>query len=232
MNIPERNRLTMNKAVAKHNNEHKEVWQGQPIFAQAHAELEASIAGRDAVLEQQSQKTQGITGDKDAGTEMAVSMVLKLARNTAAYALNNGNHDLYAQVNYSKSYLLGLDDNTQAGVLRKILKAIAAVAENLRDYNVTPEALKEAGQAVDNMESAQTKARVTVTGKSTARLSVPQWEAKSRHALSVMDRMVYNFEDRDPAYITQYRQTRIIQDLGMRHEQAGPDDGVDPETKD
>lgn len=218
MTQAQQNRLTMNKVVIKHLDDNAPVWQTLAAFKKAHDELLASVKGRNTAQGTQSQTTTGITRDKSADTEAAVKAVLKLAKNTAAYAIDQDNHDLYASLNYSKSYLLNLPDNEQGAFLQTMLDKVRGQVGNLGDYNVTAAAIAEAQSAVDKVKGGMTNPRGAIDTRSTATKSVPAYEADGRKALAKLDRLIHNFEDDAPEFVAQYRQARMIVDVGVRHE--------------
>lgn len=127
MTQTQQNRLSMYKAVADHLNSNPDLWKKFAPFAAAAAGLQQVIAGMDnALLQQKTANSTGVTADKDHLIGKAIQQVLALARNGAAYALAGNHMALYAQLDYSRTYVERLPDNEQVALLQSMLDQLTA----------------------------------------------------------------------------------------------------------
>jgi len=220
MNQKQQNRLMMNKTVSTVNKTNVAVWMGLKAFGFAQEALLASIFNRDKAAQTQSGTSTGTTLDKKQNTENAIDAVLKVARNTAAYAVSASDQALFASMNYSKSHFVNLPDNEQVASLAEIMKQVKVALPNLDNYGVTSENIMYADFLVKQIGDAITSPRDMIDAQSSATISVVNEEAASRKALSIMDRLIHNFSDDAADYVRQYRQARIIIDSGIRHEET------------
>ena len=218
MTQKQQNRLSSDKAVLQVLNGNKPVWQSLAPFTRAHDELAAAVAMRDGALKDQATTSDGVTTDKEAIVDDAITKVLAISRNTAAYALEAHKADLYVQVSHSRSYLLNLPDNVQHGVLQAMINAVSAQGDDVAEYGVTGDMVTAAQAAVTKAGDALADPRTRIGEHATATKTIPGAEKAARHALARMDKLIYSFSDTQPAFVSNYRQARIIVDAGIRHE--------------
>jgi hypothetical protein len=219
MTQKQQNRLTMNKTVLQLIDANPAIWQTLAPFSRARNELAASITARDSALQTQSGTSTGATRDKENDGNEAIGLVLALARNASAYAIEQKNNDLYARLSYNLFYLTHLPDNEQVAALKEMLKQLTDHAPALTEYNITEEALKEARAVVQKLGEGLTTPRSIIDEQASATQSIPQLETMGRHALGIMDKLIHNFSERNADFVRQYRNARIIVDSGIRHEQ-------------
>ena len=226
MDQRQQNRLSMMKAVQATNLAHKSAWVNMKPFKKVNDELDSLIATLDKAAEGQQANSTGVTEDKESLAETAVKMVLGIANNASAYALETKDNTLFAKLDVSKFRLLTLPDNEQAAALNAILSAVEPIVVKLADYNITAAVMKNAHDAVNASNGALSNPRMVINSRSTATASVPVLLRDGKGILARMDRMIHNFEDADAAYVSNYKGARNTIDVGSRSENKGK--GVTP----
>lgn len=212
MNKKQQKRLFMMKAVQEINNTSKATWQNMLPFKKANEELDHIIASIEQAAVSQQKTTTGITEDKEEWTDKAIKSVLHIAKNGYAYAIETKNYDLAAELDKSKSYLLSMPDNEQSAALKAMLLAVEPYVLQLEEYLITPAIITAAKDTLLQSDEAMTKPRTTIVSHSTATDSVRTLLNSGRPVLQRMDRMIHNFEETDPTYVSNYKKARIIID--------------------
>lgn len=224
MTQKQQNRLSMYKAVADHLNAHQSLWQKFAPFSAAAGALRQAIANLDKALQQQAvANSTGATADKASLVQVAVKRVSALARNAAVYAITANNIELYAQLDYPRSYLERLPDNEQVAMLQAMLGKVQEHAASLGDYMVTKKGIADAQTAIDAAATALVRPRTVIDAHSTATANIPALLTEGRYQLDLMDKLIHNFADDAPDFVTNYRQARIVVDSGIRHEDTAAD---------
>ena len=231
MNQKQQNRLSMYKAVADHLKANDGLWKTFVPFAIAAGGLSNTIHSLDKALQQQAATASaGATADKNNLGLDAVKLVLVLARNTAAYAMTSSNMELYTQLDRPRTYLERLPDNEQVATLQAMLDKIQAHAANLKDYKVDKQKIADAQAAVNAAAAALARPRTVIDAHSTATGNIPALQSQARLHLGVLDKLIYNFTDEAPDFVSNYHQARIVVDSGIRHEDTPEEqegDGVE-----
>jgi hypothetical protein len=226
MNQKQQNRLSMMKAVRDTNQAAKETWEGMKPYKKANDDLNAKITEIDQAAEDQQLSSTGITQDKQAWAEAAVDKVLNIAKNGRVYALEVKNLDLHEQLDVSEFYLLNLPDNEQNAALKAVLTAINPFVNNLADYMITAAVMDEAQAAVAQSEEVLAKPRTAITAHSTVTASVNTLLTEATRILERMDDLIHNFEKTNPAFVSNYKNARMIIDRGSRSD--GNEDKTPP----
>lgn len=223
MNQKQQNRLFMMKAVRDTNKAAKTTWENMKPFKKLNDELTAVIDELDLAAQGQQITSTGITQDKEQLAETALDKVLQIAKNGSVYALETDNHDLFAQLDRSRFQLQNLPDNEQAAALKAILTAIDPFVDELEDYMITVGVMDDARDAVSQSEVALTKPRTTIVTRSTATASVSTLLNRARLILAKMDRLIHNFMEANPVFVSNYKGARIVIERGSRSENKGDD---------
>lgn len=214
MDQRQQDRLFMMKAVRDTNKAAKTTWENMKPFKNLNDELTTVIDEIDQAAQGQQITSTGITQDKQSLTTIAVNKVLQIARNASVYALQINNNDLFAQLNVNKFYLLNLPDNEQAAALKAVFTAVEPFVNELEDYMITAEVIDDAKAAVSQSELILTKPRTTIVTRTTATASVSALLNKGRLILAKMDRLIHNFMETNPVFVSNYKGARIIIDRG------------------
>ncbi|MGB4775534.1 MAG: hypothetical protein WBP45_10200 [Daejeonella sp.] len=212
MTKKQQKRLFMMKAVQGVNNASKTTWQDMLPFKKANEELDNIIASIEQAAILQQKTTTGITEDKEEWADKAIRSVLHITKNGYAYAIETKNYDLAAALDKSKSYLLSLPDNEQSAALKAMLLAVEPYAVQLKDYMITPAMITAAKDTLLQSDEAMVKPRTTIVSHSTATDSARTLLNLARPVLQRMDRMIHNFEETEPTYVSNYKKARIIID--------------------
>ena len=217
MNQKQENRLSMNRAVRNELFAHRSTWENMKPMVKAVAALEEGIKRLDNTVVRQANTSKGITIDKEALATIAVDLVLKIAANVKAYALEEHNQAIYVQVDYNRTRLLTMSDNEQLAVLHTILNTSEGIVAVLKDYNVTASTIARTRNAVAALGAAMVLPRMAINARRTATLLMIDYEQDVRLALDKLDNMMHNFEEINPVLVSNYKQARIVVDYGIRH---------------
>lgn len=212
------NRLNMWKVVSKVLEEHEAIWRNNIPFGKAVANLRALIAAADKILEGQIGTTKGISQDKKARKDYAITKVLAIASSSKAYALSIANNTLYDAVNFSRNTLLHLPQNALPARLRGMLEAAEEFEMVLRDYGVGADSFTDAEAAIVAFEAMIPSVRIAMVARKTLSQSIPQTMKAGKTQLMILDGIVHIFEEAAPHFVDTFRGARSIVDAGIRHD--------------
>ena len=191
MKKEEQNRLMMWRTVLFYLYTKIQVWSGNVALTEAIDELKAVIERAQAALSVQTSRSAGTTSERVVKSEGAIEKVLAVTRCAMAYALGTGDVVLLDAVRYTMTGLKHLPQNELIATLGNMLKATQAVARSLKDYGVTAKMFEEAEEAIRLVETHQTIARTSLSGKKAVTDSMPQIMAAGSLVLKKIDCMTH-----------------------------------------
>lgn len=192
------------------------LWQAIPAFAGARADLGTAITAVQQEELKQADTTTGGTLDKRACRAAMCAAAVIVGGAVAAYADKQGDHELFAKVDFSEADLRHQGEQDCATNCQAILDAATA--------NITAlTAAKSAAQAdLDNLEAkigefntALTRPRQIRTGISGATSQIPALiTAADRIVERQIDRLMERFKAPNPDFYTAYQVARVIVNTG------------------
>ncbi len=221
MTAKQENKLTMYLAVKTVCDRNTTTWQTLPAFADAYTEFGTNVANIQALVQNQSVDSTGLTADKDQLRKTMATAAVTIALAVNAYARKTKNHDLAAKTNVSVSTYLEGRDTLAAPNALNIHASATAVLANLGPYGVTAAKLTDLKAKIDAYAASISKPRDAVSSGSTAtRQLSAAFKAADAVLNEQMDALLPQFAESNPQFTQDYQNARIIVDTGARKAKA------------
>ena len=199
------------------------VWSGTVAFADAVTRAKSGVAAIDSAADAQQSPTSGVTDDKADIRNELEEQVLAIADQLSALAVKNGDNDLGAKVEMTKSSL----DKMTANDLEQTAERVSGLATDniaaLADFDVTAAdvtALDAARTAFSDIKGSPRQATV---GRKTKTDSLPELIANVRSIFrNEIDKMVTKKKKANPEFHARYFIARIIVNRAASHAPAKP----------
>ena len=212
------NKYSMFLAVQTVCNANSGIWSGVPAFVTAFGEFEAGITNIHTTRLEQEKDLKGIAEDKLVKEGEMIKHTLGLIGPMVAYANVTSNEPLRQEVDYSKRELeksrdTVLEDRCQIVQDRANTHSVELIAS----YGVT------AGQITDHATTITDYHGAIAGPRSATAVKKTQTEALEVLLKSTMeiltgklDQLIVIFETSNPQFVSDYKNARIIVDLGAR----------------
>ncbi len=195
------------------------VWSKSKPFSAGDAVARAERATIGSASQGQQLRSDGITEDLEELSDEAIDQAARLGRLAQAYALDKDNNNtLFRQMQVNASELDRMSDSELPALLTDIhqrMVALAAEDDTVgKDYGLTEEALKSLDGAIAAYKAAIGSPRVAISERATHTAAIPAALKKMRQAFAKMDRLVELFAESAPGFVSDYRNARVVVDLG------------------
>lgn len=225
MNKRQENKLSMYLAVQQVLTGNEKSWSGITAFGKAKAELSEIVASIAAARQTQETNTTGITADKAAKRQLMAEKAIEMSSAVQAYATDKKDKALFESVHYSISDLLRGNDTSARDHSQIIHDRAKEVLGSLADYGITKATLGSFQAAIKEYSDLLSAPRVAKTVSKTATDSLEKaFKSADDVLLNRLDKLMEQFRVKTPGFYEQYHNSRIIVDLGIRHEN-GEDEG-------
>jgi hypothetical protein len=200
-----------------------------PALVAGHTEHHSLIAREKAYQLIQSEKTKGITGKKGETKNGMIDLTMKIIHGTRAYAIKINDIILKENMNYSKSKLEDLDDESVDVICNLInTKASAVPVANLADYNLTAADFTAQSTAVGLYSITKELPSGKIDEKQVATDGIKKTLKALRNNLEIMDNLVKTMEADYPDFFDNYFKAREVYDIGVRHKKPDENPPVKP----
>ena len=198
---------------------HALTWTGLVPYKTAHDELKANVASIENATQVQENVLVGIALDKRFKKDAMVKKTLEVAQGVFAYAEDQGDVILRAQVDFSKSDLLKERDAVIGQVCQNIHDTSNGVIASLGAYGLVAADLVELQAGIDAYVAVIASPRTAVTVRKGATAEIDALVKDSMKILNNrMDMLMPEFETSAPEFFQEYFDARIIIDLGGKEE--------------
>lgn len=230
MTDTQENKLSMYLTTEKVVDANNPIWAGMPAFVAAKDAFSDKIMEIGKERQRQEKATTGVTKDKAAAEEAAISKAVSVASATYAYASVVGNNGLKDEVNYSPSELRKSRDTILIDRLRVILNAANTHAADLVDYGIAAADLAELDALVIAFEDQVQNPRAAISERATATGALQALFDETDIILKEqLDKLMEVYRNTSFQFYSQYKKARLIIDLGKGGSaDSGDDDTMAP----
>lgn len=216
MNIKQQAHTKMLVAVLGVLDSFKTIWQAVVAFASAHDALAAAIAAIRAEELKQSGVTTGITENKRLARQAMCSAAAIVGGAVAAYAEQQGKHDLFDSVDFSAPDLL---HQTEADCLTHCTDIFNAGTANLAALTaagtLAAADLTDLNTKIGAFNTLLTSPRQAKAGTKAATDLLPdKIDAADRICERQLDRLMERYQTSNPDFYGAYQVARLIVDAG------------------
>ncbi|CAN5368581.1 hypothetical protein BH10ACI1_BH10ACI1_20340 [soil metagenome] len=191
-------------------------------FVAAYNEFKALIANINTAAQLSSAVLTGIAADKKVSKLGLSQIAAKIAGQIFAYSAKNGNNTLKAAVNFSVSDLSRMKDGELAALCQTIHDKGIENKDVLTDYGVTTAKLAELQAAINAYAESVPKPRTAITERSTTKANIKQmFKDADSVLLEQMDKLVEDFAEDFPDFVSNYKNARIIVDPKPKKKKSG-----------
>ena len=199
---------------------HRTVWSSNAAFSNLCVELSESINAATAALQGQTGKSNGITTDRETETMDAITKVVAVGRIVKVFAMDTGNAELLAAVDYNRTVLVRQPKHELIARLRSMIDAVAPYQDALASYGLVTQSIDATRAAINLIEERLIDTRLAITGKKAVTDTIPAIMKAGQTALTKLDNLIHLFEAAFPEFVAAYKAARAIVHAGMRHNDA------------
>lgn len=223
-------KLNMYEVVRMVVNEHSDIITANQAFSESFTEFEGVADGIRANAPLSGAVLTGITADKRVSKLSLSKTCAFLAGLGFAYAAKSKNNTLKAAFDFSENQLKRIKDGEIAARCQAIHDLLLENRGALEIYGVTTDKLQELQAAINSYAASAPKPRTAVTNRSTIKANIKAQFARADEILEEqMDKLIENFAESAPDFVTEYKKARIIVDEKSKPKEGEPD-GENPIT--
>ena len=194
------------------------IWSGTAAFADAVTRAKNGATAIDTAADTQETPTSGVTGDKAQARNELEEQVLAIADQLSALAVKNGDNDLAAKVEMTKSSL----DKMTANQLEQTAERVASLANDniaaLADFDVAAADVTALNTALAAFSTIKDSPRQAAVGRKAQTQSLPQLIADVRSIFrNEIDKLVTKKKKANPDFYAGYFAARIILNRAATH---------------
>lgn len=219
------NFVTMCRAVIQVLTQNTTVIASVPTFVSKATAFNGLMTELEEAMTHSEIEITGATADKSDAEFAAVKLAVNLAKRASIYALDNNNMELHDQLRVSKSDLIKRPDMMVLAKLRDIHSRLTTIGAALADYGIATADLSSLNTLVDAYDALVSRPRILIVErKGYLQGSIPEILASIREVLYRMDSLINIFSD--TAFYTDYKNARIIINLGNHTPEPAPEPTV------
>ena len=213
MNQKQDNTITMFETTLVILDKNHDTWKDGVAFVDAVTRAKDGTAAIRSKTGKQQSPTEGVTGEKALVRDDLEEKLLVIADAIGAFAAKTEDHDLAAQVEFTRSSLDRLPDSDLVQAAQRVIDAAEANLAAVAPYGVTAaakDALKAAAELFANKKEAP---REAVIGRKVETLSLPTAIRAVRSIFrNELDKLMTAFKKPQPDFYNAYFTARIIVD--------------------
>jgi hypothetical protein len=199
------------------------VWSGTPAFADAVTRAKAGVVAIDTATDAQQTPTSGVTDDKAQARDELEEPLLAIADQLSALAVKNGDNDLAAKAEMTKSSLDKMTANDLEQAAERVAGLATANIAALADFDVIAADVTALNAARTAFVGIKDSPRQAAVGRKTQTLSLPQRIANVRSIFrNEIDKMVTKKKKANPDFYAGYFAARIIVNRAATHAAKKP----------
>ena len=218
MNQNYENILSMYGAVTEICNQYNPVWSGNTAFTNNFASFTAKVAEIENLKLIQQKNITGIAQDKKAKRIAVTNSAMAIIGATVAYAVATSNNTLKEEVRYTRSALNSLRDTDFITAVRIVHTKATENLAHLGEYGIEPALLDVLNTLIGEYESLAQDPRAAIADRKAATQNFKPLFDSANGILEILDALVEVFKPENLAFYNAYKASRIIVDLGIRHE--------------
>lgn len=228
MNKNYENYLTMANATMEVMSRRNAEWSHIPRIVNVMSDIKgttdkANEAYRGALI-----ITTGATQNKADIVQEAVASVVKLCKPVSVYAIDKNDIKLHDELSVSKASLLQLRDMSLVQRLTHLIQLVEPYLSHLNDYGVKEEDVKAAKALVEQLSGIITQPRELTAERKSKNELFGELIGELRKQFYLLDSLMKLF---DPSELyTEYRNARIIVNLGRRKQKEEEPEEEEEET--
>jgi hypothetical protein len=167
--------------------------------------------------------TVGKTQVKYDAEDALVALMLQVGSALYSYATDIDDAALRQKSNFSKTALRRMRDMELVAAGNALYTAALAVVDKLADFGITTDILSSLKDAVDAYENAVGEQGSGVSQHTTAINSIAEtFRAIDRLLTEKIDPLMLSMEKDNPVLYREYKQTRMVKELGILHKTPTP----------
>lgn len=203
-----------------------------PALAEAKSNFCASVSVIDQKNKDYRNLQKGTTKQKKNTAKNLIKEMFTICSLILVYARKIGNNKIIEMIDVSESDLKKLRGKELRDKGKEVSDLLASEETNLVSYGIGTEektTYNNAFTAYDNAFNNKKKLHIESV---TSRADLTVEFKKVRETLSDLDNLMGIMEKKNPDFFKQYKQARIIIDLGVRHNPDDDDDDDDNPSQD
>ena len=210
------NRYSMCLVTQNVVNENNVIWTGVPAFVTAFGEFETGITSINATRLEQEKDLKGIAEDKKVKEEEMILQTLGLIGPLVAYANVTSNEPLRQEVDYSERELKRSRDTVLENQCQIVQdRANTHSADLIASYGVTAGQITDHATTITDYHEVIAGPRSAIAVRKTyTELLETQLDSTIKILTDKLDQLVVVFESANPQFVSDYKNARIIVDLG------------------
>ncbi len=194
------------------------VWSGTAAFADAVTRAKTGVQAIDTSADTQETPTTGVSGDKAQARADLEEKTLEIADQLAALAAKNGDNDLAAKVEMTKSSLDRMDDSALEQTAERVSGLATTNIAALAAYGVVAADVTALDTAKTTFAGMKTSPREAAVGRKAQTQSLPQLIANVRSIFrNEIGKMMTPFKKSNADFYNGYFAARVIVNLAATH---------------
>jgi hypothetical protein len=195
------------------------VWDKLPAFKAKFGEFEENYTKLGYYINIQIGVITGASENKADALDDMIEKALIVSGGIHAYAANAGDKLLKESMDFNKSGLKQTRDTISASNGQVIVDAARKVGDGLADYGVTAAVIEELQKAVNKFATASSIPGIAISDRKGAGVRIKKLIKLMTDLLNdSLDKMMEQFKKTAPDFYALYFNSRIIKDVGLRHE--------------
>lgn len=216
-------KLNMYEVVRMVVTDHSDIIAASPVFVEGFTEFEGVADGIRANAPLSAAVLTGITVDKRVSKLGLCKICAYLSGLGFAYAAKTKNNTLKAAFDFSENKLKRIKDGEIAARCQAIHDLLLENRAALEPFGVTATKLTELQTAINDYTATAPKPRTAVTNRSTIKANIKAQFARADEILEEqMDKLIENFAESAPDFVTAYKKARIIVDEKSKTKEGEP----------
>ncbi len=195
-------------------------WAGKPPIAAAVTDITDAVAAVSGARQGAGAAVStGTTMDKDAAEADVIDLAVELAGYAQVYGRKVNSNEFTEQMKTIKRKKLeDMPDDALPDTLQDVHHRLSTMGAPGEAYGVTTAKLAALQGAIDMYKTQMDAPRTVIVTRKGANSTVPAQMKKIREELKDLDLLMASFSESEPAFLTDYRNARIIIDRGGGHD--------------
>jgi hypothetical protein len=201
--------ITMFEATLGVLDQNNSIWSARAGFADAVTRARDGTTSIRNMIGKQQIPTTGVTEDKEAARTDLEDKLVVLANQVAAYAAKNGNHDLGARVEMTRSSVDRLSESDLIQTAQRVGQSADGELQALADYGVTAAEIASLNEARTKFEQMKGAPREAVVGRKVTTMSLSEAIVAVRSIFrNELDKLMWAFRQSNPDFFNAYTAAR------------------------
>ena len=192
---------------------HDAIWKSNKVISGTVTKIEKLFEEIDTANARQNMKTEGVTQKKNSFRKQVnktTDIFLGIFR---SYAKMTGNDELYQNSNKSISEIRDIKDTEIIVLANSTLQFAKDNKEQLKDYGMTADMIKNYSSAIDGYKEYLTKPQEIKAEKKTATAKLKElFKQLDEQLTEYLDNLMMQFIEKEPQFYSDYENARIIYD--------------------